>query len=77
MVVESLKSYKIDTFVCVESIRRHQIFSGVIGRKLKSPRKIFAAPPACKKKGFPNFSPALGFFVMEPLKTVKETVKTA
>ena len=33
-------------------------FRGVLGRKWKSPWKIFGA----QKKGFPNFSPAAGFF---------------
>ena len=47
-------------------------FRGVLGRKWKSPRKIFGAPPARKKRGSQIFRLRRAFFVVEALKTVKK-----
>ena len=37
----------------------------------------FSRASGVQKKGFPNFSPAAGFFVVEALKTAKKPLKTA
>ena len=52
-------------------------FRGVLGRKWKSPRKIFGAPPARKKRGSQIFRLRRAFFVVEALKTAKKPFKTA
>ena len=55
---------------CIQPYILTKFFRGVLGRKWKSPRKIFGAPPA-RKKGIPKFFACGGlFFVVEPLKTV-------
>ena len=44
---------------------------------MKNWSENFSRASGAQKKGFPNFSPAPGFFLLEALKIAKKPLKTA